>query len=157
MGVERSDPIIAELLDRVRALEEERSILQTLHAYSHFHDGGRDAEWVDLFTADGAFDARRPTRSRRNAGRAALQKYRSDIGVGKKDEFHMRHFLGNPRITVRGDEADVEAYFVVFNDRATGHTPQVFSFGRYTDRLKKEDGCWRFKERIVHGEAYAPE
>lgn len=157
MGVDLDDPVIKDLLSRLQALEEERSILQTLYAYSHFHDSGRDAEWVDLFTEDGVFDARRPERSRRNEGRAALQKYRQDIAAGRPSGFHMKHLLGSPRITVRGNQADVEAYFVVVNNRSGNKSPQLYSFGRYTDRLSKEDGRWRFRERIVHGESYAAE
>ncbi len=154
MPIDPNDPLVRDILKRVQALEEERDILRTLYVYAHAHDQARDDEWVGLFTDDGVFDARRPGTGRRNAGRDALQRYRADIAQGRRPNARMKHLMTAPLIEVDGEEATVEAYFCVVNNEGEAAGPQLFSFGRYFDRLAKEDGRWRFKERIVDGESY---
>lgn len=155
MAVSREEPVIAEILRRVERLEAERAILATLYRYSHAHDHARDEEWVGLFAKDGVFDARRPASGRRNEGREALRRYRADIAKGRKAGFAMKHTMSSPLVTIDGDTARVEAYFLVVNNGGEKGSPRLFSFGRYEDRLVKEEGEWRFQERIVHGESYA--
>jgi hypothetical protein len=157
MSVERSDPLIQEILERLRLLEDERDILRTLYSYSHTHDDGRSADWLELFTEDGVFETRRPNGRRRAEGRAELARYREDIAGTYSGDFALKHVMTSPRITIEGDEAQVEAYFLVVNNAAPGGTPQLYSFGRYYDRLVRQDGRWAFQERIVSGECYLPD
>ena len=144
----------ADVLERLRVLEDERAVLRTLHRYAHCIDYGLEAEWVDLFTEDGVFDVRRMKDGtgppHRESGRDQLRRYIAQH-TRAPAKYH-KHFMVEPAIRVDGDEATVECYFTRLDEREGG--PFVLAFGRYRDRLvKSADGRWRFRERIVEVEA----
>ncbi len=82
---------------------------------------------------------------------------------GNRDEFieycvpilsHMRynmHTLGNMLITIDGDRAESESYFIGYHSvpNEEGHRTDSFSGGRYLDQLEKRDDEWRIKKRLV--------
>jgi len=63
----------------------------------------------------------------------------------------LSHSLGQSLITVDGDEAGAETYFVaVARDTSPDGTPMCNQLGgRFVDRLVREDGEWKVKHRVA--------
>jgi hypothetical protein len=139
---------------RVEALEEEKSIMHTLHRYGYCLDYGLEKEWVDLFTHDAMYTFQRadgsPGRSYR--GHKELAEFAANH-TRAPYKYH-KHIVAIPFITINGGEAQVETYFARLDTRESG--AYISSFGRYKDRLVKQGGHWRFQERIVEGESTRP-
>src|ERR1700742_943786 len=141
------NPVSDDLLARVEALEAERDILDTMYRYAHTIDVGDSDGCADCFTEDGVFNV--TTR---------LDGYEPYVVSGRAQlrdfvEHHTRppalwhkHMIVEPRITIDGDTATGETYFLVLMDHED--EPIVRVFGRYLDKLRREsDGRWRFAER----------
>ncbi len=140
---------------RLRMLEDERAILETMYQYGHSLDyGWRDA-FLDCFTPSGVWDSRRCDAERtpvgRYAGRAELGGF-FDRHTHAPSVYH-KHLLVEPRITLEGDRASAESYFLRVDE--LGGDVYVPGFGRYLDTLVRcADGRWRFEERRVRLESW---
>ena len=141
-----------ELLARLRVLEDERAILQTLYQYGHSMDYGPDADFVDCFTPDGVWDVRMrktPDAAFACAGQDAIAASLEMQTSVRAPALYAKHLLIEPRITLDGDAASVESYFVRIEPRDDAPT-QIVASGRYLDRLTRcDDGRWRITERIA--------
>jgi ketosteroid isomerase-like protein len=141
---------------RLTALEAERSILRTLHAYGHAIDAGEEARWVDCFTGDGVFAAWVSSPDDpwfRVAGRAELSAFIAEH-TRPPDPAH-KHLVIEPLISVEGAGARCVSYFAVLmhHDGA----PVLRVFGRYHDVLERgDDGRWRFAERVAEIQSMRP-
>jgi alpha-D-ribose 1-methylphosphonate 5-triphosphate diphosphatase PhnM len=132
--------------------------VDTLARYGHAIDYGLEAVWLDCFTDDGAFDVRARNSAemtRRFEGRSQLAGFVAQH-TRAPDAYH-KHLMVEPRVTVDGDEATAESYFVrVDADMAASGAPgatRIVAIGRYRDRLTRgPDGRWRFRERIAEVE-----
>ena len=145
-------PTMEELVKRLKVLEEEKGVLQTLYRYGHSIDYGLEQEWVSLFTRDGVFEIRfRKTGvNHRNEGQEALAKFIASH-TRAPEKYH-KHLLIEPIINFRGrNKATVESYFLRV-DESEGKV-FILAFGRYHDRMVKQAGQWRFQERIAEIEA----
>ena len=133
--------------ERLRRLEDERDILQTLYLYGHSLDDGREDVFMDCWTPDAAllWPDRAPIR-----GHAALRDaFRAHSHAPLV--WH-KHLLMVPRVQLAGDRATVDSMFARFDRYASG--PAVRSFGRYLDVLLRcGDGRWRLQERVAEREA----
>jgi hypothetical protein len=132
---------------RLRSLEDERAILQTLYLYGHSLDDGREDVFMDCWTPDAVlhWPDRPPI-----AGEAALREaFRAHSHAPLA--WH-KHMLFLPRVRVEGDRAVVDSMFARLDRYASG--PAVRSFGRYRDLLARcADGRWRLQERVAEREA----
>ena len=135
---------MAQLEERLAALEAERAILRTLYAYGHSIDAGDEARWVDCFTADGVFAAWVTSRTiRGSASPAAPSSRRSSPSTRAADPAH-KHLVIEPLIDVDGSNATCISYFAVLMHH--DDAPLLRVFGRYHDQLAaEEDGRWRFR------------
>lgn len=148
-------PTIDELQKRLQMVEEERAILQTLYHFCHCADYGLDREWVDSFTEDGVFGVR-PREGLadipdvRVQGHEALASFRTR--QTRAPEKYHKHLMVEPVITIKSrEEANVVSYLLIVD--SGGGRIYFLVFGRYHDRMVKQDGRWRFKERIFEIEA----
>jgi 3-phenylpropionate/cinnamic acid dioxygenase small subunit len=145
-----------DLLARVTALEAERDILHNMYRYAHTIDVGDSEGWADCFTADGAFQTRGAREEiyapYRIEGRAALVDF-VDHHTRPPGLWH-KHMLVEPIVEIDGEEASAQSYFAVLVEQ-DGH-PIVRVMGRYVDRLRREDGRWRFAERNAFIESLTP-
>lgn len=139
---------LADLARRLEVLEEERAILRTLYTYAHCIDYGRRDEFLDLFTDDTvrAVQSRDGHLSMELKGKQAVaDSPAAGMHTHAPDRYH-KHVMLNPLITFTAkDEATVESYSLRL-DEINGDAV-IYSFGRYHDKLVKQDGKWRFKER----------
>lgn len=147
MSDDRSTPIDVEA--RLRRLEDEHAILDTLYQYGHSIDYGWREEWLDCWTRDAVLRWPHATFSgHEEIGRAF------DEHSHAPDAYH-KHFLVEPRVRVDGDRATVDSYFARINDSPSG--PVLRSFGRYRDVLVRcPDGHWRISERVAERESLIP-
>jgi hypothetical protein len=138
------------LAARVRALEDERAILATLNAYIHALDyKGRAAEFADCFTETGGFVVVDTSgeQTYELTGRPALTTWHEDLHA-KPLFAHHAHALLNTTISLAGDEATAESYYVVFVSTDSG--AGTLSSGLYTDRLvRSPDAQWRIDKRTI--------
>ena len=146
---------LSELEARLAALEDERGVVANMYRYAHSIDYGLEAEWVDCFTEDGAFDMRRPpdfgTPGNRIDGREALAAFIA-THTRAPETWH-KHMMVQPRVAVEGDTAKTESFFTRLDEDETLE-PYVLVFGRYRDTVQRcDDGLWRFRERIVEIES----
>ena len=137
--------------DRLKCLEDERDILNTLYTYGHALDYGREAEFLDCFTPDADLYWATPEPIR---GRVAIAAaFRSHTHAPAT--YH-KHLLIEPRISVQGDSAVVESMFARLDHHKDG--PRIRSFGRYRDSMQRgPDRRWRFKERRAERESRIPD
>ena len=141
--------IPADFERRLQALEDERSILDTLYAYAHSLDYGVRGEWIDCWAPDAVLYWPHATFEGRDAIGEAFD------GHSHAPEAYHKHFLVEPRVAIDGARATVDSYFARLNDSPEG--PVVRSFGRYRDVLVRcDDGRWRFQERRLERESLIP-
>src|SRR5579871_6192861 len=103
---------LAGIEGRLKLLEAERDILDTLARYGQTIDRGPDAEWLDCFTEDAAWEnvTGVADRVRRYEGRDQLAAFIA--GHSKAPEATHLHLMVEPRVAVDGDAARVESYWV---------------------------------------------
>jgi SnoaL-like domain len=140
---------VSSLEERLQRLEDERAILDRLHAYCYSLDYGWRDEWLDCWTADAVLAWPHETFTGRDEiGRAF------DGHSHAPEAFH-KHVVVEPRVRLHGDEATAQSYFARLNDSPEG--PVVRSFGRYLDLLSRcDDDVWRISERRLERESLIP-
>lgn len=137
--------------NRLRLLEDERSIQRTMARYAHSLDHGDLDALMDCW-AEGAV-LEWPVTGRlegRDALRAGFHRH-----THAPEHVH-KHLMVEPLIEVDGDTASATSMFVrldFFDGR-----PIVHSFGRYFDKLARcPDGAWRLTHRLPAAEAFCPD
>ena len=123
--------------------EDLEAVRRLVALYGPLLDAGRLAEWGELFTRDAAFTVY----GRSYRGRAEIVR---EIGAMQPPPARaVKHLLMTPVVDFEGDAAarawtDMTVY-------ATGEDGRIAiaTMGRYHDRLAREDGLWRFRERVL--------
>lgn len=136
----------------LQTLLDERAILRTLHRYCRALDYGIVDEWLDCFTTDARYDTVLPNGDpwAQVRGHEALASFLDDYP--RPPSQIPRHLVVDPVIDIDGDAAHVHSAFV-FLTQLPGAQPRVVAWGRYRDRLERQDGTWRIAERICETEA----
>jgi ketosteroid isomerase-like protein len=141
------DSRVAALERRLAALEDERGVIATLHAYGHAIDAGDEERWLDCFAEDGRFSASGENREKMGfdvRGREQLAAFIA-AHTRRPEQFH-QHLVVEPVIEIDGDRARCTSYFLVLMRHE--RMPRIRAFGRYEDELVRgADGRWRFRHR----------
>ena len=148
--------------ERLAALEAERAILHTLHAYGHAIDYGDEQAFLDCWMPDARLTYSFAVANERGSGepRDPMRFEGHDEIAGffrahthAPDRYH-KHFLAAPLIVIDGERATAECYNARLDEQPGG--PRMSSFGRYRDVLVAcEDGRWRFVSRESETESRA--
>jgi hypothetical protein len=165
---------LAALAARVAALEDERSVLATLHAYGHSIGRGDVSAFLDCFVDEGVFEVHRqvvlvggkPSHPHPDVRSAGGPTVRFEGREGQKrfiaghpappDRWH-KHMVIDPLIQLSGVEASAVSFFARLDAGPDGH-PHLTAFGRYIDHLRRcDDGRWRFVHRLAEVEARGPD
>jgi ketosteroid isomerase-like protein len=148
---------LADLERRLAALVAHAEITAVLHRYGAAVDYGDEAAWVDCFTEDATFEGdNKITGVRSTLGRGRAELARFVAGHTRAPELYHKHLVIDPVIEVDGDEASCRSYFAVLV-AGPGGLPAIGNFGRYVDRLRREDdGRWRIAQRVAEIEAWSP-
>jgi len=111
--------------------------------YNHAIDGGDAEGWADTFTPDGVFNTR-------FTGREALMGF-IKMWRERMNGANRRHWNSNLHIVGTADGATGSVYLMLWD---VGVKPQaIVSTGMYADVLVKTPNGWRFKSRVVKGDA----
>lgn len=145
-----------DLPERVARLEAHRDIVQRLHSYCHAIDHGTDDEFLDCFTRDAVWTMRfrGSPDEQQFSGRQAFRQFIERMP--RPPHAWRKHLLLELVVSHDGDTAEAVSYWLLIDGDAAG-APQVNSFGRYHDRLRREaDGAWRLHDRLVDVEHWLP-
>jgi 3-phenylpropionate/cinnamic acid dioxygenase small subunit len=135
------------LEQRLARIEDREAIIDRLYAVAHAVDYGDEDGFVNSFTPDAQFlvlleGADEPTHV--YGGHAGLRA-RIENHTRPPELYH-KHVYLNPRVTIDGDEARCDSYYLVISEHAK--EPEILAFGRDRDRmLRCPDGEWRIVER----------
>lgn len=140
--------------ERLRALEDEKAILETLHRYSHTIDYGPSQAWAEVFTEDGVFDVYNVDgrKVHKENGRKELARYLATKRL--PPDAYDKHLVCSPVIQIKGAVAKAESYVVALRERdpASGGA-RVSTWGRYHDTfVRQPDGRWLIQERLAEME-----
>jgi len=138
---------------RVKRLEDERDIGQTLYRYAAWLDYGPSEALEDIFTSDGRWT--------RAPGRRGTRSFIGHHGFAEMwrdhthaPEYFHKHAILNPVVDVTGDEATAVSYLVFICEHPDG--PYIRAFSRCRDRLVRgDDGRWRIAERTAELESWS--
>jgi hypothetical protein len=120
-------------------------VTDTLYDFCTFIDEARLDDFVMLFCEDGCFDGGRP--------RVGREKIRNLAAYLLNAWAASSHYITNVRVQPVGtSEASSICSVYAWHLRTDGS--QYESWGRYVDRLRLEDGRWRFVERKVQMAGY---
>jgi len=132
------------LAEDVRHLRDCEAIRQAMYAYARGVDRG-DAELLAPAFHDDAYDDHGNFKGDKAAALAHLKR-----SAEVKETTASFHHLGNILIDLKGDEADVETYFMASQRREEGgKTYTRMRVGRYLDHFVRRDGKWRVLKRRV--------
>jgi 3-phenylpropionate/cinnamic acid dioxygenase small subunit len=122
-----------------------RGVTDTLLDFCTFCDEARLDEFVALFCEDGCFDP-----GRRFEGCARIRQLAAAL---LNSWSASSHHITNIRVEPTSDaEATSTCSIYAWHQRTDG--TQYESWGRYIDRLRLDDGRWRFVERRVEMAGY---
>ena len=134
---------------RLRRLEDTEAIRALLDRYVEHNESRDYAAYSALFARDGEL-ALSTTRLK---GPAAIRDYlEKNFGgpanASKGPQKGSSHVLTNIHIEVNGDTATSVCRWMLVTPGAEGRQ-LIASKGRYVDRLVREDGRWKFRERAI--------
>ncbi|MGA0877620.1 MAG: nuclear transport factor 2 family protein [Ilumatobacteraceae bacterium] len=126
---------------RLGRLEDLTEIQQLFIDYGRSLDDGDIDRYASLFTDDGRVDLGPIGCAQGPADiRLLMQAVLAGL-VGRS--FHL---VTSPQVQLDGDEARATVMWTVIHRDRNG-TPQVTMIGKHHDRLRRENGRWRFAER----------
>ena len=126
--------------------------------YGHIIDDGRFEDWPGLFVEDALykittrwnFDNNMPAGLMLCHSRAMMEDRISALRTANVYEPHCYRHLIDPPLLMEGpdDAISVQTSFVVFRTMQSGAS-EIFSTGKYLDKLIDINGGLKFQERIV--------
>ena len=134
----------------------DRAEIENLQARYLFALDFNDGEtYASVFAPDGVLDwAGGITKGRDNIVKET-QKMKDTFAKGGKyiANPHLRHFITNNVIEIKGDRAYGRAYWLeLFNDVPEGAEPVVRAYGHSEDEYQKVDGRWLWARRKIFNE-----
>jgi ketosteroid isomerase-like protein len=142
-----------ELEERIRRLEDERSIGETLALYGHYADTGDHDGFVDLFTEDAVIELVGGTPSGAYGdhvsweGRGQIREYIDDPTMHMKIEGRCMHLAAlNLRIALDGDQATAHSHSLVLL-REGGET-SIYGAGLTQWAFRRTGDRWRIAHRV---------
>ena len=135
-------------MSNVALTPEEYVEVVNLYAALNLSSDEGDAEWyASCFTEDGVLHGTHEVK-----GRAALKAWKQK-DKATRTNLYRRHWNGSLHLekldadTIRG-----RCYLLAYNG-VPGKYPEVTHAGVYTDTIKRENGRWRFADRLLRFDA----
>lgn len=129
-------------------VEDQLAIQQLLHKYCHVVDRGTVDEIANLFHRDAVLLPAYESDERyvgRNDVRGWYENYDKTL---RSEVRYLRHKIESPVVEVSGNEATSVCYLDADAITIATDEPMIV-FGRYDDKLIKDQGRWWFKERKI--------
>jgi uncharacterized protein (TIGR02246 family) len=141
--------------DRLRQLEDREEIRQLLVDYGRTLDRRDFAGFSKLFAENAEYvggGGMGVTKGAAAIGKLLEEVFRKNPTGLRSPNFHL---FANETIRVDGDSAVAisKGLFVVPNK---ANNPEMVMLATYEDVLVRENGRWKFKKRVVHGDIPAP-
>jgi len=130
--------------ERLQEMLDHYEITKTLNEYCHSCDRCDEVQMAGVYLEDSWDD--------HGVVKAAGPEFaRLMIASVLSDTNSLSHMLGQSLINIDGDEAGTETYFlaVSHDTREDGVEMCNQLGGRYVDKLRRENGRWRIKHRVV--------
>jgi uncharacterized protein (TIGR02246 family) len=139
----------ATLEERVKRQEDIQEIQQLLRDYGRLLDAKDFEGYGKLFAKDGEWIGG----FGRLRGPAEITKVVGERMTPAPDKPPVRgvHVFTNMDVTLDGDRATAVTKWQFITPGADGK-PVVMIVGHYSDKLVREDGAWKFRERIAYGD-----
>ncbi|MFJ8023545.1 nuclear transport factor 2 family protein [Streptomyces sp. NPDC096311] len=148
-----SDLSPAQLSERLRRLEDERAIVDTMNGTALAMDYGDRDLFLGSFTSDADYAVEVRTRPEYNVrvhGQDEIGAY-FDRHTHAPAVWH-KNVVTNPSVVVTGDTAKVTSYLIRLGAEEKGSAN--VAFGRLTDDfVRGDDGKWRLKSRLAEMES----
>lgn len=135
---------IEERLQRLEDLEEIRDLVKDYARHLDFRDF--DA-YSALFSREGEW-AGASGRASTPAGIKGMLEERITPRAEAPGETHF-HLIADPQIVLDGDDATARTTWALIV-RGADDTPVLRFYGHYADTLVREDGRWRFAQRLTY-------
>jgi hypothetical protein len=126
------------------SVEDRNAINDLFVRYMWALDAGDVDGVVGCFTKDGTLES--PSVGK-YGGPDGLREFASRFSGFRAKGNLLRHFITNMVIDVTGDTGRAQCYLAVF--LVSGGSSRLLAPGRYDCRLAKENGEWRFQNRLV--------
>ncbi|MFC0112513.1 nuclear transport factor 2 family protein [Kibdelosporangium aridum] len=136
----------AEMLERVRMLEDKEEIRNLTQAYQQTLDDRDLRAFSKLFATGGTWTDGSNTATGPSAIYAMLNEMLPENPPAPGATTW--HFTNDPAIQVDGDRA-IAFTLLMLVSRGEGNAPLLSIFGSYQDKLIRENGRWRFLLRIA--------
>src|SRR3954451_15963433 len=124
--------------------DDYEAIRALIHEYCFRIDAGDLDGLAALFDRAELGSSVRPERMR---GSEQARHYYDGVILYEDGTPGTMHCITNTTITIDGNAAAARSYFTVIQSRPE-FTLQPIIAGQYHDRFVREDGAWRFAERI---------
>ncbi len=127
----------------IEELLEIEAIKQVRYLYSHYYDGNRLDELVDLFTDDAVCEFGEPFGGDwvgKEQIRANYHRFLYDSGRAVHSQMHA---VTNPWIRLRADDEAWGRWYQLNLNVAEGAENPLTLFGIYDDVYRKVDGDWK--------------
>jgi SnoaL-like domain len=136
-------PLTSTELKQLRAILDRDAIRQVLESYVRGNDRGDEATMRGAYWDDG-YDDHGPFKGN------AQDFVTWALPLGKECSGH-QHFLGQSVISVDGDRASAETYYLYCAENGRAPQPNVVNAlaGRYVDSLERRDGVWKITHRVT--------
>jgi ketosteroid isomerase-like protein len=134
---------------RLQQLEDVEAIRVVLDHYIELNESRDYPAYAQQFARDGEL-VLRTTRATGPAGilKMMQEQYGTANAATRTPLAGSVHVLSNVQIHVKGDTATASSRWTLLVP-ADGDQPRVGGTGRYADKLVRENGAWKFKQRIV--------
>lgn len=134
-------------------IEDRFAINDLFVRYTCAIDAGDVETLVDCFTEDGSLES--PAVGA-HAGRPAIRAFAERFARFRTNGSQLRHVISNLRMRVDGDRGHATCYLTVFLTK--DGKSRLMAPGEYDCELRKIDGAWRFRKRVVrHDHEYTLE
>ena len=134
---------------RLQELEDREQIRQLMHHYGRFLDERNFDAFAGLFAeTDSAYvSGNRTARGAQAIGAMLREIITANPSGFKSPSFHV---FFNETIDLDGDQATAFSQSAYIVPGVNGNPEMVF-FATYDDVFMREQGRWKFKRRVVHG------
>lgn len=134
---------------RLQRLEDVEAIRLLLERYIELNESRDYVEYSRLFAKDGELVLRR---GRATGPDAILKLMQDSFGAANASPTNplngSSHVLSNMKIDVTGDTATATSRWTLLLRTEEG--PKPAQAGRYGDKLVRENGEWKFQQRIIY-------
>jgi hypothetical protein len=146
-----------QLTERLQVLEAKEDIRTLLFSYGRYVDDRNWDAFAELFASNGGtWNGGMGIATGRDEIRKMMT---STIAANNKNAagngYSNLHLLGNEIISVNSDSATSISKWV-FVMTGDNNGPDLTFIGRYEDTFVRENGSWKFQQRIVHGDISKP-